>query len=489
MPAGSNILAVILGASEWPYYETLEPSPAFENSANFFVWYLRNWLEVPDDNILWMFNSDKQPGEIEKDIRSFMKERISKENITDTITYYVGHGAPDRDRKYFVATRCLSKEQKNSTSFRMEYLASTLSDLTFHKRNLIFLDACYSGAALKEFIDQSETGNDPAGEVREAFQEVLPLNGTALFCAAGPTKTARAPVGDEYTMFTGALAQVLQRGDPTKNKLLSLKEVGALVEFEIKKNFRSDAVRPQIHTPVQHSGDIAFVPYFPNAAYQDDVKPELKSSTLKSHFDRIILPIFHKISSSEIVKRLLENIENIRKYILDLYNEYVKTRTFIGIFVLGFLAVFMAYLSIGSFPPEVDVEKSDIPPLPGPEPITLRQLANSGIIPFLFLIPIISLLSFRAKTLKDRLSLNVVDLIISSTSIPVFFLFVEPVINIFSNLLAIPFFTLLSILPVMFFTYIIHQIVKPRSWSLLEIFLFAILLLISIAIAIGVLVG
>ena len=40
MPHGNDIVAVIMGASEWPEYADFDPSPAFLRSAEYFRDYL-----------------------------------------------------------------------------------------------------------------------------------------------------------------------------------------------------------------------------------------------------------------------------------------------------------------------------------------------------------------------------------------------------------------------------------------------------------------
>ena len=53
MPDGRDIIAVIMGAGEWPEYPDFDPSPAFSRSAERFRDYLlsEDGLDMPEDNI------------------------------------------------------------------------------------------------------------------------------------------------------------------------------------------------------------------------------------------------------------------------------------------------------------------------------------------------------------------------------------------------------------------------------------------------------
>jgi hypothetical protein len=55
---GNKVLAIVLGASEWPHFQSLPKSESFKNSAVGVIEYLKNTLRVPEANILPLFDSD-----------------------------------------------------------------------------------------------------------------------------------------------------------------------------------------------------------------------------------------------------------------------------------------------------------------------------------------------------------------------------------------------------------------------------------------------
>ena len=61
-----------------------------------------------------------------------------------------------RKTSTLLALRCTDIDSKQATVLRVSWLADVIADFKREKRNLVVLDACYSGAALGEFINMSE---------------------------------------------------------------------------------------------------------------------------------------------------------------------------------------------------------------------------------------------------------------------------------------------------------------------------------------------
>jgi hypothetical protein len=142
-------------------------------------------------------------------------------------------------------------------------------------RNLIILDACYSGAALVELANLSDD-DAAAGQLLNSELEVLNQGerasdveptGAILFCAAGPKRWAITPLEAKHTMFSGALLQALSKGDARSGPSLSLKRLAELVREEIRGAFGRQGVPPQIHVPTQANVDLLELPYFPNPKF------------------------------------------------------------------------------------------------------------------------------------------------------------------------------------------------------------------------------
>ncbi|HTT75671.1 MAG TPA: caspase family protein [Candidatus Binataceae bacterium] len=264
-------VAIILGASEWPKYPSFEAHKAFGNCTDFFRAYLfQHGLEQP--NLLWLFDDDDQPGEINQKIVDFLRSKANS-SIRNVLFYYVGHGGYRRNGDYFLALHCTSQTNTELTTLAVRHIAGTLKTEACDKRQIVILDACYAAGATRDFLNLDANADEASREVAAQVRESLPAidieRGTSLFCAAGPKVKAKAPWESEYTMFSGALRRVLMAGNPAAEEFLSLQQLAVLVEQDIKNNFKLDAVRPEVHTPQQEKGDIRSLPFFPNAAWSD----------------------------------------------------------------------------------------------------------------------------------------------------------------------------------------------------------------------------
>lgn len=263
-------VAVILGASKFPKALELTSSDAFYKSASQMRRYLASseGLSLPTENILDLFDSEDPCSRIDEKISDFLKrsgERLAGTGkaLQSVIVYYVGHGLFSREgSEYYLGIRD-SRSDSDHSNYAIRALASTLKSRARTARRFLILDSCFSAAAYQVF---------QSAPIQAATQQILgefPRKGTALLCASGPREPAKAPQGLPYTMFSGALFDVLKIGQPTGEQRLSLMSVAGLVEARIRELYPDDGVRPQVLSPDQGEGDISRVPFFPNAALQE----------------------------------------------------------------------------------------------------------------------------------------------------------------------------------------------------------------------------
>lgn len=269
LPDSKATLVIILGASEFPKaINRLSPSVAFLNSANGLKDYLLSSVgfDLPEQNLLYLFDSPDPSSQIDEKVRDFLLERITQPSVSekiirDVLVYYVGHGGfSGGGSEYFLAIRDTRVDNDLSTSYTARSLARTLKEYARNIRRYLILDSCFSAAAYKEFMNSG-----PLEVAREKVDEVLPPEkGTALLCASGPRDPAKAPEGATYTMFTGALLEVLRKGEQSDHKSFSFVKLAKMTEAEIRLTYDDDAVRPEIHFPEQRLGSIGDLPFFPN---------------------------------------------------------------------------------------------------------------------------------------------------------------------------------------------------------------------------------
>ena len=269
LPESKATLVIILGASVFPKSSNrLSASAAFLNSANGLKEYFLSseGFALPEKNLLYLFDSPSPSSQIDEQVRDFLVERMAQPSIDekiirDVLVYYVGHGGfSGGSSEYFLAIRDTRVDNDLSTSYAARSLARTLKEYARNIRRYLILDSCFSAAAYAEFMNSG-----PLEVASGKLDEVLPPEkGTALLCASGPRDPAKAPEGATYTMFTGALLEVLRKGEQSDQKSFSFVKLAEMTEAAIRLAYDDDAVRPEIHFPEQRLGSIGSLPFFPN---------------------------------------------------------------------------------------------------------------------------------------------------------------------------------------------------------------------------------
>jgi len=262
--------AIILGASYWPEYPSFGKSlnPVFGNSAAAMREYLTDPMRfgLLPARVLNLFESQAPAPEIHQLIAKFLTPLCSEGDsggVTDLIVYYVGHGGfTGPDRRYFFAIPSTVEGYEGSSGLRAADLASTLKTAARRVRKYLILDCCFAAAAFTEF----QSAGGVAQLAGEQFAEELPAKGTALLCAASKSAPAIAPVKGTYTMFSGALREVLLNGSKSGRLHISLYEIGKEIKGLLREWSPDDWVRPQVLSPDAAEGDVAEVALFPNPA-------------------------------------------------------------------------------------------------------------------------------------------------------------------------------------------------------------------------------
>ena len=266
----SRALAIFLGASTFPRSPQLLQGRFFYNSAADVMEYMTDakGMQLPRENLLWLFDDSRSAPDQLVEIADFLcKRKLELKSAgsepTDLFIYYVGHGSFTRggDQAYCLAVRNTNAINEGATSMRAGELANVVKEnAAFMKRYLIF-DCCFAGSAAREF----QSGALTAAKVQ--IKKEFPGSGTALMCAANSEQPAKSPEGLGRTMFSTALMHAFRAGHGAFGPQLSFSELGDIVRDYLRSNFPNDFVRPEVHSPDQHEGDIAGIPLFPNPGY------------------------------------------------------------------------------------------------------------------------------------------------------------------------------------------------------------------------------
>lgn len=125
-----RMLAVVLGASEWPDYSEFHSAPSFRRSALEFADYLRDrdGLKLLQRNVKVFFDSFDDAPDIVRQMHSFIRDRRKEaielgKPITDLLIYYVGHGGITLDlNAFFMAIRSTHEDDPFATSITADWL-------------------------------------------------------------------------------------------------------------------------------------------------------------------------------------------------------------------------------------------------------------------------------------------------------------------------------------------------------------------------------
>src|SRR5947209_4419327 len=143
-----STLVVLLGASEWPYYDDFNNGKpeTFVNSTNDLRDYFLDphKFNLPKENLKCLFNSDLNPNEIDIEIGQFIDKRTSEmkasgQEVKNLLVYFVGHGGFTDGKDYYLAIQSTRKENTSPSSVRIVSLAKTLKDKARNLRRIIIL--------------------------------------------------------------------------------------------------------------------------------------------------------------------------------------------------------------------------------------------------------------------------------------------------------------------------------------------------------------
>jgi hypothetical protein len=276
-PSPQTTLVILLGASEWPLAPDFQESEAFSHSAQKLREYFLDarQFDLPHENLLDLFNSDKSSDDIDLEICQFLDRHIAEKVkaksgsiARDVLVYFVGHGGfAGGDSNYYLAIKRTRKDNPKASSIEIGDLAQTLKEKARFQRRILILDCCFAASASK-FFQGSEPAQTAILQTVEVFKEQgtgsdFPGRGTSLLCSSRHNVPSLITPDNSYTMFSQALLYVLHTGAASREAALSLRTVARLAEDFLRITY-TEAPRPEVHSPDQSEGDIASIPFFPN---------------------------------------------------------------------------------------------------------------------------------------------------------------------------------------------------------------------------------
>ncbi|NGO74321.1 hypothetical protein G6045_01270 [Streptomyces sp. YC504] len=155
--------------------------------------------------------------------------RSAVDSASDTLlVYYAGHGLidPDKGDLWLGLPGSLSGEPDTAMPYdwvRRQFLRSRA------ERRIMIIDCCYSGRALGTM-----------GEAQTAVANGAMVEGTYVLASAGESSQALALPGEQHTVFTGELINLLAQGVPDGPELLELDNVYRLLSEGLRARSRPE---------------------------------------------------------------------------------------------------------------------------------------------------------------------------------------------------------------------------------------------------------
>ena len=266
---------VLFGASTYDNHHDLN-NPRFANSAKQFMMTISNPEIIPDCNVtsLDLYDDPALPSETLVKITDFVSQ-----DFDNVIIYYCGHGdVALKSREYRVFLRKSKKTLRNTTMLDVNGLINDVQGISAQKTVYFVLDACFSGAAIEEFMDAGGT----EALIDRSLCETITQSGVAVFAATNGSDVALARRGDKLSLFTGAFVRCLNEGIPYKpdvNKVSWL-EVRDEIARSTRDRLGPDAPVPKIMSVDEKFGDVTRVPFFLNRAYVPSKKSRATTEEL-----------------------------------------------------------------------------------------------------------------------------------------------------------------------------------------------------------------
>ena len=201
-PPQRNRYALIIGNEEYEHFS--KPKYAKSDSRTFRE-YSERLLGIPPDNIFYLENATYL--KIKSELKKVLKILQTLDGDGELYFYYAGHMEVDeKDNKCIVPTNSPNDE------FKYEIKLSAFLEELFKiptQRNLLFIDACYSGVD-RTSIQNQELLASRGGVKRQYKKDVLRGN-TIIFSASGPFQPSSSADELKHGIFTYSLLLELKK--------------------------------------------------------------------------------------------------------------------------------------------------------------------------------------------------------------------------------------------------------------------------------------
>lgn len=218
-------------------YKRVAKVPMAKNDGNTFARYCEKTLGLPHENI--RLYEDASYGDFLEAIGDITDVASSYQGDLNIIFYYAGHGIPNEQTKDAFLLPIDADGRRTTGCYALKDLYEKLGSLGA-RSVVVFLDACFSGAARSENASEMLVS---ARGLALVTNEEDPRGNMIIFSAASDDETAMPYIEKSHGLFTYYLLKKLQetKGDVT------LSELGDYIKTNVKR--RSTVVNKKSQTP------------------------------------------------------------------------------------------------------------------------------------------------------------------------------------------------------------------------------------------------
>lgn len=204
LPDPQRSYAVLIGISTYHFSE-LTDLPAVHRNLDALAGVLTDqalgWLPAERCVVL------SDPTDVRVVYRTLRRYAAIAEDTL--LVYFAGHGRTGPRNELYLGLTDTNPDELRVSALPFDLIREVFSDSPAANRVLI-LDCCFSGRAIQDM-----SGPD------EAILGQIGIEGTYILTSAPANAVALAPMGAEYTTFTGELITLLRTGIPNGPELLT----------------------------------------------------------------------------------------------------------------------------------------------------------------------------------------------------------------------------------------------------------------------------
>jgi uncharacterized caspase-like protein len=219
LPDPGRSQAVLIGAST---YRHLEDLPAVCNNLSGFrdVLIASALGGLPADHCTVVAEPAKPV-----DVYRALSEQAAAAEDT-LLVYFAGHARPDSPNELYLCLPDTDPDALRFTALPYDLLRRAVADSPAIIK-VVILDFCCSGRPLADPAEQTADEEAIVGQVG--------IERTFVLTAIAANAVALAPPGERYTVFTGALLDLLTKGIPDGPELITLEEILPRLEDALRR--------------------------------------------------------------------------------------------------------------------------------------------------------------------------------------------------------------------------------------------------------------